>query len=279
MKEEVKKLKRYFINCPDVIFAFLFGSQVKEASSKISDWDIAVYFKPKDPNQIEWEETERDYPEEDRMWDDLVDILKTDDVDLVVLNRAPSNIAAAAIRGVPLIINDHGIFLDFLLKVSPQAEDYREFVDDYYKISERPSSLLPEAREKLERIGSFLKEEMSLYNYFSSFDFKDYQDIHKRHEVERWVENMINSAIDIGEIILASEKKRIPDYYKDVFVQLGLLPQFSQMDVKRFTRWVKLCNILAHEYLDIKWRRISDFVKDSNLHFRRFLESVKEFLK
>lgn len=71
---------------------------------------------------------------------------------------------------------------------------------------------------------------------------------------------MINSAIDIGEVILASEKKKIPDYYKDIFVQLGLLPQFKSINVEKWTGWVKLRNILAHEYVDIKWQRIEEFV-------------------
>lgn len=208
-----------------------------------------------------------------------MDIVKTDNVDLIVLNRAPSNIAASAIKGIPLVIKDRKTFLDFALRVVRQAEDYFQFVDEYYEISQRSSSLSPEDREKLNKIISFLEEEMSLYDYFFPFLFGHYQDVHKRHEVERWVENMINSGIDIGEIILASEKKKIPDYYKDIFFQLGLLPEFPSINVEKFTGWVKLRNILAYEYLDIKWQKVNSFVKDSTQHFREFLESAKRFLK
>ncbi len=279
MKKEIKQLERYFSDASDVLAAFLFGSQAKNTAGKISDWDIAVYFKPQEPGQVDWEETDKDYPQDNKIWDDLVDILKTNDVDLVVLNRAPSNIAASAIKGIPLVIKDRKTFLDFALRAVRQAEDYFQFVDRYYKISQRSSSLSPEDREKLNRIVFFLEEEMSLYDYFSPFLFGDYQDVHKRHEVERWVENMINSAIDVGEIILASEKKRIPDYYKDIFIQIGLLPQFKSLNVEKFTGWVKLRNILAHEYLDIKWQKINGFIKGSGPHFREFLESAKSFLK
>jgi len=279
MKKEIKQLERYFSAAPEVLAAFLFGSQAKNTAGKISDWDIAVYFKPQEPGQVDWEETDKDYPQDNKIWDDLVDILKTDNVDFIVLNRAPSNIAASAIKGIPLVIKDRKTFLDFALRAVRQAEDYFQFADRYYKISQRSSSLSPEDREKLNRIVSFLEEEMSLYDYFSPFLFEDYQDVHKRHEVERWVENMINSAIDTGEIILASEKKRIPDYYKDIFIQLGLLPQFKSLDVRKFTGWVKLRNILAHEYLDIKWQKINGFIKGGGPYFREFLESAKGFLK
>jgi uncharacterized protein YutE (UPF0331/DUF86 family) len=110
------------------------------------------------------------------------------------------------------------------------------------------------------------------------FYFNGYQDPHKRRDIERWMENMINSAIDTGGVILASEKKKIPDYYKDVFVQLGLLPRFREMDAAKFTGWVKLRNILAHEYLDLKWQKISGFAQERKMHFELFLDAAKEFL-
>ena len=265
MKKQLKQLERYFSDRADVLAAFLFGSQAKNIAGKISDWDIGVYFKPQGYSEVEWEETDKDYPQENKIWNDLIDILKTDNVDLVVLNRAPSNIAASAIKGIPLVIKNRKTFLDFALRVIRQAEDYFQFVDGYYKISQRSLSLSPEDREKLNRIISFLEEEMSLYDYFYPFVFEHYQDVHKRHEVERWVENIVNSAIDVGEIILASAKKRIPDYYKDIFIQLGLLPQFKSLNVEKFTEWVKLRNILAHEYLDIKWQKINGFIKELSL--------------
>jgi len=280
MKKEIKQLERYFTDRPDVLAAFLFGSQAKNTAGKISDWDIAVYFKPQESGQVEWEEAGKDYPQDNKIWNDLVDIVKTDNVDFVVLNRAPSNIAASVIsEGIPIIIKDRKIFLDFLLLTMRQAEDYANFVDSYYEISQRSTSLGPRDKEKLKKIIGFLEQETNFCDYFSAFSFADYQDAHKRRDIERWVENMINSAIDIGEIILASEKKKIPDYYKDIFIQLGLLPEFHSINVEKFTGWVKLRNILAHEYLDIKWQKVNTFVKDSSEHFREFLESAKRFLE
>ncbi len=275
---KIKILEKYFSDRQDILIAFLFGSQVKKTAGKISDWDIAIYFKPKKQGEIEWEETDIVYPQENKIWDDLVDILKTDNVDLVVLNRAPANIAASAIGGAPLVIKNRAIFWNFVLRAQRQAEDYTSFVDNYYEISQRSSSLVARDKEKLKKIIDFLEQEMHSYSYFLTFSFSEYQDAHKRRDIERWVENMVNSAIDVGEIILASEKKKIPDYYKDVFIQLGLLRQFKSMNVQKFTGWVKLRNILAHEYLDIKWQRISIFVKEANPHFKGFLENTKKFL-
>ncbi len=280
MRKEIKLLEKYFSGLQDVNAAFLFGSHAKKTAGKISDWDIGVYFKPRTPGNTEYEETNKRYPLENKIWNKLVDILKTDNVDLVVLNRAPSNIAASVLSsGIPLSIKNRKLLWDFIILTMRQAEDYRDFVDSYYAISQRSSSLNPADRERLKKIVDFIEQEMTSCGYFSKFAFSDYQDAHKRRDIERWVENLINSAIDAGEIILASEKKKIPDYYKDVFIQLGLLPQFKGMDVEKFTGWVKLRNILAHEYLDIKWQRISDFIKSCLPHFTAFLANTKKFLR
>lgn len=281
MKKEINQLKKYFNKREDIIAAFLFGSRAKKIAGRLSDWDIAVYFKPQVQGEVEWEETDKRYPEENEIWNDLVDICRTDDVDFVVLNRAPSNIVASALtEGIPLVrIKDSRIFLDFMLLTLRQADDYANFVDSFYEISQRSASLCPRDREKLKKIIDFSEQEISSCDYFSTFSFIDYKDVHKRREIERWVENMVNSVLDIGEVILASERQKIPDYYKDVFVQLGLLPQFKSINVEKFTNWVKLRNILAHEYLDIKWQRIEDFVKNCEPPFRDFLESAKKFVK
>lgn len=131
-------MEKYFTGRPEVLISFLFGSQAKKQAGRISDWDIAVHFKPQESGSIEWEEAGRVYPKENEIWDDLVGILKTDNIDLVVLNRVPANIAAAAIsEGLPIVIKDRKVFLDFMLLTMRQAEDYTNFVDSYYEISQR----------------------------------------------------------------------------------------------------------------------------------------------
>jgi hypothetical protein len=54
------------------------------------------------------------------------------EVELLVLNRVPSTVAASAIREVPLSINDWGLYLDFMDAVTEEAEDFMNFVIDDY---------------------------------------------------------------------------------------------------------------------------------------------------
>jgi predicted nucleotidyltransferase len=63
----------------DVVFAYLFGSLARKKAGPLSDVDIAVYC-----------EEGSLFPEKKlEILGNLVGVLKTDEIDLVVLNRAP----------------------------------------------------------------------------------------------------------------------------------------------------------------------------------------------
>ncbi|HCA66797.1 MAG: hypothetical protein A3H61_02885 [Candidatus Jacksonbacteria bacterium RIFCSPLOWO2_02_FULL_44_20] len=125
-------LKKYVTDRDDVLMAFLFGSRSKGREKAMSDWDIGVYFKP-ETQAIEWE-VQKSYPVEDAILGDVIKLLGTDNVDLLVLNRVPSTLAASALAGSPLVIKDRKTYLSFLLRVTGEAEDFREFTKDYARI-------------------------------------------------------------------------------------------------------------------------------------------------
>ncbi len=69
--------KKYFEGRADVVFAYLFGSHATGKQTRLSDLDIAVYLAENDSGQKTLE-----------ILGDLNDIFKTDEIDLVVLNKA-----------------------------------------------------------------------------------------------------------------------------------------------------------------------------------------------
>ena len=127
-------LKEYFEKKEDVLMAFLFGSYAKSSTHRESDVDVAIYFRPQ-MNHLEWEEFDIKYEREDEIWLDVEKLLKRN-VDLIVLNRARSSIASSAISGIPIVIKDRGLYLDFMLRVTAEAEDFRETVEDYWRIKQ-----------------------------------------------------------------------------------------------------------------------------------------------
>lgn len=276
--EAIRRLKKYFAKHPDVAMAFLFGSRAGRRTRPASDWDIAVYIKH-GGGELEFEDAEFEYAGEDRLWADLTDMLGTDSVDLVMLNRAPAAIAEAAIRGVALVIKDRGLWLRFMLAITKLAEEYRVFAREYRQVARRSRSLSGQDRERLERLLDFLEEQLGLFAVYRGFSPAEYEDEpRKRNEIERWLENIVNAVIDSAKVIAGSQKRVLPRTYRETVRSALRLMEAPGDFGARFDGWVRLRNALAHEYLDIKWKRLADFAKTGETHIRRFVELVRKFL-
>ena len=270
-----KKLKDYFEKRDDVVMAFLFGSFAKGQEIYDSDVDVAVYFKPK-TKAIEWEE-DNFYLEEDKIWRELENVLKRD-VDLLILNRAPSRLASKILRaGIPIIIKDRSVYWRFFLLIGSVARDFQEFIRDYRRIRERSKSINKEDKERLGSLLDFLEDEMQSYEEFKDFTQLIYQsDRTQKRSVERWVENVVLSSVDMAEIVLASQKVRAPDKYREILKSLSFLNGFDKEIADKLGEFARLRNIITHEYLDIRWRQIQEFIKTSKPFYEYLIEFIKK---
>ena len=198
----------------------------------------------------------------------------------MVLNRAPANISDAAIRGIPLALKDQSLWLRFMLIITRAAEDFRAYVKDYYEIYERSHSLTDRDAERLRTIIPFLEEQIAHYKDFSAITEEEYaNDFMKRGAIERWVENIMNAAIDISKIILASEKHLVPQAYRESMKQAVWQLHLPDEYTSKFDQWVKIRNEFAYEYVDIKWKKILNFVKESELYVSEYVKASKQFLE
>lgn len=127
----IEILKKYFENRSEIAFAFLYGSQARGQGTRLSDIDIALYFYPKRRRPLEFEE-EVFFETEDEIWSDLETLLKKD-IELLILNRVSSCVAASALRGTPIIINDWELYLEFMEVVTSEAEDFMDLIINGYK--------------------------------------------------------------------------------------------------------------------------------------------------
>ena len=130
-KDLLSKLTRYFEKRADVAFAFLFGSHASGKATNRSDVDIAVYFYPVVRYPVEFE-TDGAYEGEDIVWADIETIVNKD-VDMIVLNRVPATVAAACLRGQPLVIKDSGLYLDFMTAVTDEADSFMDYIITDYE--------------------------------------------------------------------------------------------------------------------------------------------------
>lgn len=278
LEEKLNKLKDYFANREDVLMAFAFGSRVKGQATTESDFDIAVYFKPSG-KEIEWEE-EKEYETENEIWSDVEKILEIN-TDFIVLNRAPSTLADSIIReGEPIIIKDKKLYFDFFLRATSTAADFRDFVKDFWEIKERSRSLSPQDKERLTRIVDFLKAEIKDIDKFKDLDQKTYErNSDFRRSAERWAENIVNASIDIAKILLASNKAKIPQTYKEVIQKLPIVLDFDEKTASSIAEFTKLRNVLAHEYLDLRFNRIKKFIEKMELLYNYLVDYTINILQ
>ncbi len=273
--QRVDQLKKYLQDRGDIVMVFILGSQARKQAIAESDFDIAVYYKTKG-RELEWEK-KCEYPNEDSLGLEIQKIVGLP-VDLVVLNRAPANFAAEIIRtGVPLIIKDKNLYWRFFLLVSAAADEFRDVVHDWLIIRERSASLSEEDRRRLIRAVDFLESELKESSKFNALSQREYEiDSDKRRNIERWVENIVNASIDIAKIILASEKKPLPETYAEVILNLGLLEEFNNEASRQLAEFARLRNILAHEYLDLRYYKIKKFSGEAERLYSVLLKFAKK---
>jgi len=103
----ISALRDYFKKREDVLMAFLFGSWIKDRESGESDIDIAVYLKPK-RNILEWQ-SDNYYESEHQIWREIEKIVK----------------------------KDRKFYMDFLLRITSEAIDFREWVEAFWMEKEK----------------------------------------------------------------------------------------------------------------------------------------------
>jgi uncharacterized protein YutE (UPF0331/DUF86 family)/predicted nucleotidyltransferase len=278
MSDVLEGLKSYFSARDDVAFALLFGSRAKGRPRGDSDWDIAVYLKG-DTGSLDLEDPGRDFPSEGRIWNDLERIAGAA-VDLVVLNRAPATVAAAALHeGSLLACSDRRTYDRYLLAATLLAEDEREFAREYDRIKARSASLSEIDRDRLLRIIAFIESELADSGSFDGISLDAYLgDSAFRRNLERWIENLVNASIDIAKILAASNRMPVPQTYGETLLRLSALPGFEASDCESMAAFSRLRNLLAHEYLDIRFPRMADFVRTAPSIYHRLAETTRRII-
>ncbi len=261
---------------PEVAFAVLFGSAVSGRLRTDSDIDIAVYGDSDRALEIETERVLLDEPGIQIAIERAIDR----NVDLLVLNRAPATVAATALlNGRTLFIRDGAIYSRYFLAVTTVAMDFLELEREFRRIRARSASLSEIDRSRLHRILEFIREELEDQPQFEQLSLRQYEtDRAMRRNLDRWVEMLINAAIDAAKIVLAAERRRVPQTYGQILELIDTVPGFTDIG-ERLKPLAALRNILAHEYLDLRFVRLQSFVHQDIQAVRDLAEAVYRWMQ
>jgi predicted nucleotidyltransferase len=114
------KLKNFFASRKEVQFAVLFGSLAKGTANKLSDIDIAVMIVPDFKNTFP-------YGYQATLTADLMQELKRNDVDVVVLNQAPILLQYQVLRyGKFIYVRDEPARIQFQIDTINRYEDFKQ---------------------------------------------------------------------------------------------------------------------------------------------------------
>ena len=130
-------------------FAVLFGSAAAGRLRPDSDLDVAVYGASAGRLEIE-QEREIDRETEIQI---ALERATQRNVELLVLNRAPATVCAAALTsGRVVLMRDGAFYSRYFLAVTSVAIDFLQTEREYRAIRDRSRSLSPVDRSRLERI-------------------------------------------------------------------------------------------------------------------------------
>lgn len=125
----------------------------------------------------------------------------------------------------------------------------------------------------------FMATELEDIRAYAEMDQHQYQvDRKSRRDLERIIENLINAALDIAKILSAGEDLEVPETYRQAFIQLGEAGIIEQKLALALAEKARTRNVLAHQYLDIKWPLIKDFLTTGINSLEQFKKQVEQRL-
>ncbi len=254
-------LRDVLLRYPSVSFAVLFGSAASDRLRDDSDLDIGVYMDAGGALEVE---AERDVDIEADVQVAL-ERAAGRNVDLLILNRAPATVCSAAVlTGKPILIREEQLYARYFLAVTSVAIDFLATEREFREIASRSTSLTEIDRERLGRILDYIDQELGDRPAFETVNLGRYRDDrHLRRDLDRWVEMLINAAIDIAKIVLSSEHRPVPRTYGQVLEDLETSPPFDRLS-GRLKPLAPLRNTMAHEYLDLRFTRVQQFVAEGS---------------
>ncbi|MDI6731071.1 MAG: DUF86 domain-containing protein [Candidatus Margulisbacteria bacterium] len=126
----------------------------------------------------------------------------------------------------------------------------------------------------------FIKLQLADLGKFASLTWQVYRtDRDTQRNIERLVENVANAAIDICKIVLAGEDVEMPNSYKEIIIKLGEIKVLDEKKAEKIADYAGLRNILAHQYLDIKWEKIKAFIQNAGDDFEEFIKEINKKIK
>lgn len=118
IRERLASVEEYLKQHPKIIFAYLFGGLIRKIPFTFSNVDIAIYVL--DTEKVKYLD----------IYMELINLLETDEIDLILLNKAPISLAGRILLSRKVIVDKEPF-----LRHCYESVTLRKFFD--FRIKER----------------------------------------------------------------------------------------------------------------------------------------------
>lgn len=88
----------------------------------------------------------------------------------------------------------------------------------------------------------------------------------------------MNASVDIARIVLSAGDLPVPDSYRESMLQLGMSGVLPQDLANRLAEMTRLRNIVAYQYLDIRWASLRTFLDEATPFLEQFMQCIERLL-
>ena len=137
-----------------------------------------------------------------------------------------------------------------------------------------------DVNEKVTRKLRFMKKSVDFLRSYSSIscDALGKNDMLKA-AIERNFHLAIESALDIGEVIISAEDFEKPEDYREIILILGKHGVLSADFAETFSKAAGFRNILVHMYEEVDVSKLHDYLQNNLEDFNEFSMAIARYLE
>lgn len=134
--------------------------------------------------------------------------------------------------------------------------------------------------EKISRKLRFMKKYVDFLREYKS---KSVEELEKddllKAAIERNFQLAIESALDIGEVIISERDFEKPEEYRDIMLILRKHEILPEEFAERFSRAAGFRNILVHMYEEVDARKLNEYLQNNLEDFSEFARFIARYLE
>lgn len=260
---------------PEIIAAYLYGSQAQGVAHDRSDVDVAVLLDsaklPKDSLLYQFELAAR------------LERTIRKQVDLILLHEAPPLLTFQVLKARKILYErDAERRSQFERAALARYYDFRDYFDLHRSALQAHFLGEPSVidRAVIERRLTTLEHYVNGLRRYQHLRLADYrEDFEIRMTTERLLQLSIQICMDIASYIIARKRLKVPDTAADVFHVLAGARIVPRAFADRVTHMVGCRNRLVHGYLDIDPAQVHQVLQTRLKDFESFIRHVLRWLE